>query len=111
AAGRRRSTPAARGPARAARAGIVSERLGVLVLGAARESYFVSRRRVLPLAASTAVVGVRAGDGSGSDGPHRGRDRGRADVAGARDLRDGAAHGRRYLAGPARGSGSRRRSL
>src|SRR5204863_1547662 len=37
-------------------AGSVPARLGVLVLGAARESYLVSQRGLLPLAAPAAVV-------------------------------------------------------
>src|SRR5437870_5355259 len=38
-----------------------SQGLGVLVLGAARESHFVSGRRLLPVAACTAVLGRYVG--------------------------------------------------
>src|SRR5439155_15496048 len=87
AAGRGRSAAAARRPERDGGAAVVSEGLGVLVLGPPREPYLVSGRRLLSIAASTPVVGLRAGDDPGFVGARRGRDRRRPLVAGARDVR------------------------
>ena len=90
---------------------IVSEGLGVLVLGTAREPHLVSGRGVLPVAASAPVLGLGAGDDPGPVGARRGRHRRRAEMAGARHVRDRETRGRRSGASAARRARYRRRSL
>ena len=99
----RRSAATPWRPQRDRGAAAVSQGLGALVLRAARKPYLVSGGRILPIAASTPVVGFRPDDDPRHLRAGRGGHRGRADLAGARDVCDGQARRRRSDAGAARG--------